>query len=57
LTHLPWVNHHSPNWEPEPLRWLGVNAGLLAMRLADHTEGRKGRPSRVATQMERLLGQ
>jgi hypothetical protein len=36
---------------------LGVNAGLLAMKLADRTEGRKGRPSRVATQMERLLGQ
>ncbi len=57
LTALPWVNHHSPDWEPEPLRWLGVNAGLLAMKLADHTEGRKGRPSRLATQMERLLGQ
>jgi glycine/D-amino acid oxidase-like deaminating enzyme len=56
LTALPWVNHHSPDWEPEPLRWLGVNAGLLAMKLADHTEGRKGRPSRLATQMERFLG-
>lgn len=56
-TRLPWVNHHSPAWEPEPLRWLGVNAGLLAMRLADHTEERKGRPSRLATRMERLLGQ
>ncbi|MEZ5097976.1 MAG: hypothetical protein R2731_19010 [Nocardioides sp.] len=22
LTRLPWVNHHSPRWEPEPLRWL-----------------------------------
>jgi glycine/D-amino acid oxidase-like deaminating enzyme len=57
LTRLPWVNHHSPAWEPEPLRWLGVNAGLLAMRLADHTEERRGRPSRLATRMERLLGQ
>ncbi len=57
LTALPWVNHRSPDWEPEPLRWLGVNAGLLAMKLADHTEGTKGRPSRLATRMERLLGQ
>jgi glycine/D-amino acid oxidase-like deaminating enzyme len=57
LTRLPWVNHHSPAWEPEPLRWLGVNAGLLAMRLADHTEERRGRPSRLAARMERLLGQ
>ena len=23
LTRLPWVDHHSRSWEPEPLRWLG----------------------------------
>jgi glycine/D-amino acid oxidase-like deaminating enzyme len=57
LTRLPWVNHHSPAWEPEPLRWLGVNAGLWTMRLADRTEARKGRPSKLAARMERLLGQ
>jgi glycine/D-amino acid oxidase-like deaminating enzyme len=57
LTHLPWVNHHSRPWEPEPLRWLGVNTGLWTMKLADHTEKRKGRPSRLASRMERLLGQ
>ncbi len=57
LTSLPWVNHRSPSWEPEPLRWLGVNAGLWTMKLADHAEERRGRPSRLARQMERLLGQ
>jgi glycine/D-amino acid oxidase-like deaminating enzyme len=57
LTHLPWVNHRSRPWEPEPLRWLGVNAGLWTMKLADRTEDRKGRPSRLARQMKRLLGQ
>ncbi|HWE66325.1 MAG TPA: FAD-dependent oxidoreductase [Acidimicrobiales bacterium] len=57
LTHLPWVNHHSPRWESEPLRWLGVNAGLWTMRLADRTEERQGRPSRLAERMDRLLGQ
>ncbi len=31
LTRLPWVEHRSRNWEPEPLRWLGVNAGLRLM--------------------------
>ena len=45
-----------PRWEPEPLRWLGVNAGLWAMRLADRTEVRRGRPSRLAGAMDRLLG-
>lgn len=24
LTHLPMVGHVSPNWEPEPLRWLVI---------------------------------
>jgi glycine/D-amino acid oxidase-like deaminating enzyme len=57
LTELPWVNHHSPRWEPEPLRWLGVNAGLWTMKLADRTEERKGRTSKLASRMERLLGQ
>ncbi len=57
LVALPWVDHRSPRWEPEPLRWLGVNAGLWAMKLADRSEARRGRPSRVADAMGRLLGQ
>jgi glycine/D-amino acid oxidase-like deaminating enzyme len=57
LTGLPWVGHRSPQWEPEPLRWLGVNAGLWTMRLADRSEARRGRPSRVAGAVGRLLGQ
>ena len=35
LVKLPWVGHRSRRWEPEPLRWLGVNAALNAVRLAD----------------------
>ncbi len=57
LTRLPWVGHVSPNWEPEPLRWLGVNAGLWTMKLADRSEARHGRPSKLAGAMGRLLGQ
>ena len=57
LVALPWVDHRSPRWEPEPLRWLGVNAGLWAMKAADRSEARRGRPSRVAETMGRLLGQ
>ncbi len=56
LTALPWVQHRSPRWEPEPLRWLGVNAGLRAMTFADAEENRTGRPSRTATLFGRLLG-
>jgi glycine/D-amino acid oxidase-like deaminating enzyme len=57
LTRLPWVNHRSPRWEPEPLRWMGVNAGLWTMKLADRSEGRNGRPSKTAGVLGRLLGQ
>ncbi|NTW39104.1 MAG: FAD-dependent oxidoreductase [Cellulomonadaceae bacterium] len=56
LTHLPWVDHRSPRWEPEPLRWLGVNAGLVAMTVADAEERLTGRKSMVARLMGPLLG-
>jgi glycine/D-amino acid oxidase-like deaminating enzyme len=55
-TRLPWVNHRSPRWEPEPLRWLGVNAGLVAMQWADRVEARTGRPSRLASAVDKLTG-
>jgi glycine/D-amino acid oxidase-like deaminating enzyme len=56
LTRLPWVGHHSPRWEPEPLRWLGVNAGLRVMTLADAEERRTGRSSLAARAMSRFVG-
>ncbi len=56
LTRLPWVGHRSPRWEPEPLRWLGVNAGLRAMTFADAEERLTGRPSLVARALSPLLG-
>lgn len=55
LVTLPWVNHHSRRWEPEPLRWLGINAGLRAMRLADWEERRTRRPSVVARAMAPVI--
>lgn len=57
LVRLPWVGHRSPDWEPEPLRWLGLNAGLQVMSMADHAEIRTGRPSRAARFMGRFLGE
>ncbi len=56
LTRLPWVNHRSRRWEPEPLRWLGVNAGLRAMTFADTEERLTGRPSLVARAVSPLVG-
>ncbi len=54
-TNLPWVQHHSRVWEPEPLRWLGANGMLAGLALADRREASTGRPSRLAGLLYRLL--
>jgi len=56
LVHLPWVDHRSPRWEPEPLRWIGVSASLAVMTGADAEEERTGRQSRRAALLSRVLG-
>lgn len=56
LTRLPWVGHRSRRWEPEPLRWLGINTGLAAMSYADRAEARSGRPARFTRVAHRFLG-
>jgi len=56
LTQLPWVGHSSRSWEPEPLRWLGVNSGRLLMSSADRSEARTGRPAKRAKAFARLMG-
>src|SRR5690606_32950424 len=56
LTALPWVGHVSPKWEPEPLRYVGANAGLVAMTLADAEESVTRRASLTARLMAPLIG-
>lgn len=56
LLDLPWVQHRSRRWEPEPLRWLGVNAALATMTAADAAEARTGRPARSAALLDRFIG-
>jgi glycine/D-amino acid oxidase-like deaminating enzyme len=56
LTTLPWVDHRSRQWEPEPLRWLGTNLGLQVMTKADAKEQRTGRESRLAGIFARKIG-
>ncbi len=49
LTALPWVGHRSRNWEPEPLRWLGVRGLYSAYKLADrHEADGRSRTSPIA---------
>ncbi|GAA1508552.1 FAD-binding oxidoreductase [Sphaerisporangium rubeum] len=43
LTALPWVGRRVRRWEPEPLRWIGVQAIYALFRAADRAE-RSGPP-------------
>lgn len=54
---LPMVRPASRQWEPEPLRWLGVNTGLRLPVVADAIETRRGKPARRTTALlDRLVG-
>ncbi|MFH9662947.1 NAD(P)/FAD-dependent oxidoreductase [Streptomyces sp. NPDC017248] len=58
LTELPWVDHKVRRWEPEPLRWLGVQGMYATYRAADRRERlRPGlRSSRLARAADRVAG-
>ncbi len=53
---LPWVGHRSRPWEPEPLRYLGINAGLHLGASADRSEERTGRATWRSHLIDRLTG-
>jgi hypothetical protein len=38
------------------MRWLGANAALRAMTLADAVEEQNGQPSRIAGAVDSILG-
>lgn len=44
LARLPMVGHRSPDWEPEPLRWMGVRFVQEGYRRIDEAAERTGRP-------------
>ncbi len=49
LARLPWVGRKVRKWEPEPLRWLGVQGMYALLNAADRREARLGGPpSRLA---------
>lgn len=57
LVRLPWVGHQGRKWEPEPLRWLGINSMVRLPISADASEERTGRPARVRSAvLSRLTG-
>ena len=46
LVDLPWVGHRSRKWEPEPLRWIGINGMVKLPVGADAYELRTGKPEK-----------
>ena len=56
-TALPWVGHRARDWEPEPLRWLGVRGLYTAYQLADRHEARgRATTSPIAALADRIAG-
>ena len=58
LTELPWAGHKVRKWEPEPLRWLGVQGMYATYRTADRRElaGHSVESSRLARWADRIAG-
>ncbi len=54
LTSLPTVGHTSPNWEPEPLRYLGIRYVQQAYFRIDRKATETGVPPDGSTLAERL---
>jgi glycine/D-amino acid oxidase-like deaminating enzyme len=55
LTTLPWVGRQSPLFEPEPFRYVGINAGFRLADWVDRREQNTGRPARVLDKALDLL--
>jgi hypothetical protein len=53
-TELPFVNHQSPDWEPEWLRWLAVRLMLPSYARIDARARWSGTPPTGDTLTERL---
>jgi glycine/D-amino acid oxidase-like deaminating enzyme len=57
LTTLPWVGHRSRDWEPEPLRWIGVRGLYIAYKAADrHESGGRSSTSPIAKLADLITG-
>ena len=55
LRALPFSGHRSPNWEPEPLRWIAARYVGWAAQRVDERSRRTGRPPSGRSLVERLL--
>jgi glycine/D-amino acid oxidase-like deaminating enzyme len=56
LVQLPWVGHRSPQWEPEPLRWIGISTARALLASIDRADFAGKTPMRRNKIAHRLLG-
>ena len=58
LVRLPVVDHRPPRWEPEPIRWMGIQSMYRLFRTADAREEQRGATSTslIARAAGRLAG-
>lgn len=56
LTSLPCVGRTVRSWEPEPLRWIGVQALYALYKRADHNERHRPTTSRLARVADVISG-
>jgi glycine/D-amino acid oxidase-like deaminating enzyme len=56
LVALPWVQHRSRRWEPEPLRWAAINGARRLAGWIDDREAGRGRTPRLASVLDRIVG-
>ena len=56
LVALPWVQHRSRRWEPEPLRWTAINGARRLAGWVDEQESASGRTPRLASVLDRFVG-
>jgi glycine/D-amino acid oxidase-like deaminating enzyme len=55
LAHLPMTSHQSPDWEPEPLRWMGVRMVTYSRHKMNRTIERTGRAPARKTIAQRVF--
>lgn len=55
LTSLPWVGHHTRNWEPEPIRFIASRLIAKTLDASDAYEERTGKPAKRARLVQPFL--
>ena len=55
LTSLPWVGHHTRNWEPEPIRFIAARLITKTLDASDAYEERTGKPAKRARLVQPFL--